>query len=61
MKIYRVTVMADRYPTDYRVEASDWPTAAARGLREWKKKFKRSRAKTVKLRIDLIGDKLIKE
>ena len=51
MKYYKVTVMADRYPTEYRVEASSWSTAAARALRLWQKRFKRSRADTVKLSI----------
>lgn len=55
MKIFNVTVQADRYPMTYKVEASDWSTAAARGLRLWKKRFKGSRADTLKVRIDLLG------
>lgn len=56
MKVFNVKVMADRYPTDYRVEASDITTAAARGLRLWKKRFKRSKAVTVKVHITELGE-----
>lgn len=51
MRYYKLTVMADRYPTEYTVKASSWGTAAARGVREWQKRFKGSRADTLTIRI----------
>lgn len=42
--------MADRYPTDYTVQASGWSTAIARAVKEWKKRFKGSRADELKIR-----------
>ena len=43
MTIYRVIIRADKYPTEYNVEASGWATGVARAIREWKKRFKGSR------------------
>jgi hypothetical protein len=51
MTYYRATITGGRYPTEYNVEASDWPTAAARALRQWKKRFKGERTDTVKLQL----------
>jgi hypothetical protein len=60
MKIYRIQITGDRYPTDYYVKASSWATAIARGVREWKKRFKG--AKTNKLRIVAVkGGPLLQE
>lgn len=50
MRIYRITIIADRYPTDYNVEASNWGTALARAAREWQKRFKGSRASVISVR-----------
>ncbi len=50
MLTYRVSITADKYPTEYTVQATGWPTAVARAIREWKKKFKGSRATELKIR-----------
>lgn len=56
MKIYRVTVTADKYPSDYTIEASGWGTAAARAVREWKKqKGKGSRSETLSIKMIKFG------
>lgn len=44
MKVYRIKITADKYPTEYNVQATGWPTAIARAVREWKQRFKGSRA-----------------
>lgn len=44
MKLFRIKVQADKYPTEFNVEASNVATATARAMREWQKKFKGSRA-----------------
>lgn len=49
MKNYHVTIYADRYPTQYTVQASGWPTAIARAIREWKRRFKGSRTNELKI------------
>lgn len=41
MNEYWIQVLADRFPTDYRVQASNWHTAAARGIKMWRKRFAR--------------------
>ncbi len=51
MRYYHVVVTGDRYPTEYNVKASGWPTAAARAAREWQKRFKGSRTETLSFRI----------
>ncbi len=50
MRVYRIRVTGDRYPTDFNVEASGWATAVGRAVREWQKKFKGSRASEIKIR-----------
>ncbi len=52
MKLYRIKITGDKYPTDYNVEASGWHTAVSRAIREWKKRFKGS--KTDELRIHAV-------
>ena len=49
MKKFRVSIQADRYPTDYSVEATNWATAIARAIRKWQKQFKGSRTKVLKI------------
>ena len=49
MRIYRITITADRYSTDYNVEASNWGTALARAARKWQKRFKGSRASVIRV------------
>lgn len=51
MKTYRATIIGDRYPLDFTVEASSWPTAAARLTRAWQQRFKRSRTQTLTIKI----------
>lgn len=60
MKIYRVKVLADKYPTDYTVQASSWGTAISRAIREWQKKFKGSRATELTIKA-FKGGELLKE
>ena len=52
MRIFRITIRADKFPLDFNVNASDWSTAIARAVREWKKRFKGSR--TTELHIKAI-------
>ena len=47
---YHVSITGDRYPTEYTVQATGWPTAIARAIREWKKRFKGSRTTELKIR-----------
>lgn len=49
MRIYRVKILADKYPTEYNVNASSWGTAISRAIKEWKKRFKGSRATELKI------------
>jgi len=35
---YRFSISADKWPSEYAVEAGSWPTAAARAMRLWKSK-----------------------
>jgi hypothetical protein len=59
MKIYRVTVTADKWGNDYTIEASGWSTAASRAIREWKKaKGKGSRSETLSVKIIKFGEPL---
>ena len=60
MKIYRITISADKFPTDYTVQASSWGTAINRAVKEWQKRFKGSRATELKVRAFKSGD-LLKE
>jgi len=50
MKTFRITIRADKYPTEYFVQASGWPTAIARAVKEWKKRFKGSRTKELTIK-----------
>lgn len=49
MKSFRVKITADKWPTDFVVEASGWGTAVNRAIGEWKRKFKGSRTKELKI------------
>jgi hypothetical protein len=51
MKQYRATISADRFPMDFTVSASDWPTAVSRAVKAWKKRFKGSRTDELKITI----------
>lgn len=51
MKHYQVTVTGDKYPTDYVVQAGSWNGAAAKGIKEWRKRFRGSRSTTLSVRI----------
>ncbi len=51
MTIYQVKIFADRYPTEYTVEATGWRTATGRAITEWKKRFKGSRAQEMTIKI----------
>jgi hypothetical protein len=60
MRVYRVIVQADKYPMEWSVQASNFATAAARGIREWHNRFKGTRATEVKIKI-IKGGELLKE
>lgn len=60
MTIFRVIIRGSKYPMEYIVQASGWPTAAARGVREWKKRFKGSRVDKLQITIIKSG-KLLTE
>jgi len=49
MKIFRVKIIADRYPTEYAVQASSWGTAINRAVKQWQKRFKGSRASELRV------------
>jgi hypothetical protein len=55
MRKYIATISADKYPLDFRVEASDWPTAAARAIKLWKKRWPGSKTCELKIRISKIS------
>ena len=48
-RVYRVIIRADKFPTEYTVEASQWHTAISRAVREWKVRFKGSRAEKLNI------------
>lgn len=61
MRIYRIIIQADRYPTEYSVQATSYATAAARGIREWHKRFKGKKITNNELKIKVIrGGELLK-
>lgn len=43
MTNYRIVITGDKYPKEFSVEATGWPTAVGRAIRLWKKAFKGSR------------------
>ena len=53
MRIYRVQIIADKYPCEYNVQASNWGTAISRAIREWSKE-KGKGSRTEELRIKAI-------
>lgn len=54
MTTYRVTVQADRYPTEYTITASGWPTAIARAIKAWKKSRTGKGSRTNELRVHAV-------
>jgi hypothetical protein len=58
MRIYRVKITADKYPTDYTVQASSWGTAVNRATKEWQKKCKGSRTQELKIHAIKSGELL---
>ena len=61
MKVFRVTIQADRFPTEYSVQATNYATAAARGIREWHKRFKGRKITNNEIKIKVIkGGELLK-
>lgn len=59
MRTFRVSITADRYPTEYTVQASGWPTAVARAVREWHKRFKGARTNELRIRAIKSGTLLV--
>lgn len=60
MRVYRIIIQADKYPMEYSVQASNFATAAARGIREWHERFKGTRATEIKIKV-IKGGKLLTE
>jgi hypothetical protein len=61
MRIYRVEVSGDKYPSEYIIQASNWAAAISRAVREWQKaKGKGSRTEMVKIKA-IKGGSLLKE
>lgn len=44
MRVFRIKITADKYPTEYNVQATNFATAVARAIKEWRRRFKGSRA-----------------
>lgn len=51
MKAYVAIITGDKYPMTYRVEASNWSTAASRAVKLWRQRFKGSRTPTLTIRL----------
>ena len=58
MQIYRIIIIADKYPTEYTIEASGWGTAINRAIKKWKQRFKGSRACELNIKAFKSGDLL---
>lgn len=54
MTTYRVTIQADRYPTEYTITASGWPAAISRAVREWKRSRVGKGSRTTELRVHAV-------
>ena len=50
MRMYRISIMGDKFPTDFNVEATNWATAVSRAIKQWQKRFKGSRATMLKIK-----------
>ena len=51
MKTYKVTIIADKWPSDFTLEATDWTAAINRAVREWKRSTgKNSRTETLSIK-----------
>lgn len=62
MQIYRVKITGDKYPSDYTVQASGWPTAIARAIKEWKHSRVGKGSRTDEMKIHAVkGGKLLTE
>lgn len=61
MKTYRIKIIADKYPTEYIMQASGWSTAVSRAIKEWKKRFKGSRTETLNILAVKQGRLLVNE
>lgn len=59
MRIYRVVVRADKWETEYPIQASNFATAAARGIKEWHSKNKGSRIGMLNIKV-IRGGELLK-
>lgn len=56
MNHYRIIITGDKYPTEYDVNASGWPTAFSRAVRMWMKRFKGSRSLVLSIRAVKLND-----
>jgi hypothetical protein len=54
MTTFRGTIYGDKYPAEFNVEASDWPTAAARMIKQWKQTNVGKGSRTSTLTIKMI-------
>jgi hypothetical protein len=51
---YHITITGDRYPTYFGVIGSSWQGAISEAIRSWKKKFKGSRTKELRIVVQKI-------
>ena len=62
MKSFKAVIRADKYPSEYYIEASSWATATARAVRQWSKtKGKGSKTDSLHIRISKGGTILREE
>lgn len=51
MRTFRVTIIGDKYPTEYTIQATGFPTAVSRAIREWQRRFKGSRTPDLRIHV----------
>jgi hypothetical protein len=51
MRKYLAVISGDKYPLEFRVDASSFPTATARAIKQWQKRWPRSRTAELKIKI----------
>jgi hypothetical protein len=62
MTTYRIKISADKWPTEFTVQASGWHTAISRAIKEWRKKAgKGSRTQELSIKAIKVGELLIAE
>jgi len=60
MTTYRVKISGDKWPSEFTVQASGWPTAIARAVKEWKSKAgKGSQTQELSIKAFKVGELLM--